>query len=138
MRRQKRILIVEDDLQARLGLQKLMKSIGYDAEGTADWLDALHLMKEERFDLAIIDMILSNRERRSVNGVDLVPLLRILNPKVSIVLVTGQGEEHLRAVAMERGATVFLEKPVEPGRLTRIVQQLLAQATDPERFPLDR
>ena len=132
MERQKRILIVEDDLQARIGLQQLMRSMGYYAEGASDWLDALHLMREELFDLAIVDIFLSRTGKRSLNGLDLIPLLRIFSPKVPVVLVTGHGDEQLRNIALKRGATLYLEKPVEPRHLTSIVHRLLAEATDSE------
>lgn len=125
-------MIVEDNLQARLGLEQLMKSIGYDAEAVGDWLDALCLMKEEVFDLAIVDVFLARMGKSSLNGLDLIPLLRIFNPQVPIVLVTGQGDDQLRGLAMKRGATLYLEKPLQPGRLTGIVHHLLAEVPDHE------
>jgi DNA-binding NtrC family response regulator len=136
-KRQKRVLIVEDDLQARLGLQQLIRSIGYDVEGVGDWLEALRLMKEEGFDLAIVDIFLSRVGIRSLDGLDLIPLLRILNPGVPVVVVTGQADEWLRANAYKRGATLYLEKPVEPGRLTQIVHQLLNQVAERDVIPPD-
>lgn len=138
MSRRKKILIIEDDLQARLGLQELMRSIGYEAEGVGDWLEALRLVKEEVFDLAIVDVFLSPIGKRSLSGLDLIPLLRVFNPKMAVVLVTGQGDEQLRAAALKHGATLYLEKPLEPRVLTWIVQRLIAEAADGERAPLDR
>ena len=132
MRSRKRILIVEDDLQARIGLQQFMRSMGYDAEGVSDWLEALHLMREELFDLAIVDIFLSRTGKNSLNGLDLIPLLRVFNPKLPVVLVTGQSDEQLRTIALKRGATLYLEKPLEPGRLTSIVRRLLAESTEHE------
>ncbi len=132
MERPKRILIVEDDFQSRIGLQQLLRSIGYNAEGASGWLEALHLMREKLFDLAIVDIFLSRTGKRSLNGLDLIPLLRVFNPKVPIVLVTGQGDEELRSIALNRGATLYLEKPVHPAYLTSIVHRLLAEATDNE------
>ena len=130
MKRRKRILIVEDDLQTRLGLQQLLKSIGYDVEGVGDSSEALRLMREEVFDVAIVDIFLCQMGKGSINGLDLIPLLRLFNPKVPVVLVTGQDDERLRLIALKRGATLYLEKPVEPGLLTLIVRQLLAEAPD--------
>ncbi len=138
MERQKRILIVEDDLQGRIGLQQLMRSIGYFAEGVSDWLDALRLMREELFDLAIVDIFLSRTGKSSLNGLDLIPLLRVFNPKVPVVVVTGQGDEQLRSIALKRGANLYLEKPVEPRYLTSTVRRLLAEASDHETAPLHR
>ena|SRR3990172_9045275 len=132
MRTRKRILIVEDDLQARIGLQQFMRSMEYDAEGVSDWLEALHLMREELFDLAIVDIFLSRTGKSSLNGLDLIPLLRVFNPTMPVVLVTGQGDEQLRTIALKCGATLYLEKPVEPGHLTSIVRRLLAESTDYE------
>ena len=100
MKKQKRILIVEDDLQARLGLQQLMETIGYDAEGAGGWLEALRLMREEVFDLAIVDIFLCQMGKSSTNGLDLIPLLRVFNPRVPVVSVTGQGDEQLRGIAL--------------------------------------
>jgi DNA-binding response OmpR family regulator len=137
MKTRKRILIVEDDLQARIGLQQLMRSIGYDAEGVSDWLEALYLMREELFDLAIVDIFLSRTGKNSLNGLDLIPLLRVFNPKVPVVLVTGQSDEQLRITALKRGATLYLEKPVEPGHLTSVIRRLIAESTDHETAHTD-
>ena len=125
-------MIVEDDLQARIGLQQFMRSMGYDADGVSDWLEALHLMREELFDLAIVDIFLSRAGKCSLSGLDLIPLLRVFNPTMPVVLVTGQGDEQLRTIALKRGATLYLEKPVEPRHLTSIVRRLLAESTDYE------
>ncbi len=137
-RRKKRILIVEDDHQARLGLQQLMCSIGYDAEGAGDWLEAVRLIEEKLFDLAIVDAFLSPRERQSIDGLDLIRLLRVFNPNVPVILVTGQGDEQLQATALKHGATLYLEKPLNPRFLTRVVQQLLGKAADERAAAFDR
>ncbi len=138
MSRRKKILIIEDDLQARLGLQELMRSVEYEAEGVGDWLEALRLVKEEVFDLVIVDVFLSPIGKRSLSGLDLIPLLRVFNPKAAVILVTGQGDERLRATALKHGATLYLEKPLKPGLLTWIVQRLLAEAAGGEASPMDR
>ena len=138
MKKRKRILIVEDDLQTRLGLEQFMRSVGHDAEGVGDWLEALYRMKENLFDLAIVDIFLSSGEKGSLSGLDLIPLLRLFNPRVPVVLVTGQGDEQLRAAALRRRATCYLEKPVEPGRLTCIVRRLLAEAPNQGTTPQGR
>lgn len=109
-----------------------MRSIGYDAEGVSDWLEALYLMREELFDLAIVDIFLSRTGKNSLNGLDLIPLLRVFNPKVPAVLVTGQSDKQLRITALKRGATLYLEKPVEPGHLTSVIRRLIAESTDHE------
>ena len=137
-RRKKRILIVEDDLQARLGLQHLMSSIGYDAEGASDWLEALCLIEEKLIDLAIVDIFLSPMGRQSFDGLDLIPLLRVFNPNVPVILVTGQGDEQLQAIALKHGATLYLEKPLKPRFLTRVVQRILGEAADEGAAPFDR
>jgi len=138
MNRQKRILIIEDDLQVQLAIQELMRSIGYDAEGVSDWWDALRLMKEEPFDLAIVDIHLSQVGKSSLTGLDLIPLLRTFNPKVRVVVISAYGDQHLRAIGLKRGAAIFLEKPVEPGHLTRTVRRLLDDEIDQERTAGER
>ncbi len=138
MKRQKSILIIEDDLQVQLGIRELMRSVGYDAEGVSDWWEALRLMKEAPFDLAIVDFHLSQVGKRAPTGPDLIPLLRTFNPRVPVVVMSGYGDEQLQAISLNRGATIYLEKPVEPERLTRLVGQLLAGQIDQEQSPADQ
>jgi len=138
VKRRTRILIVEDDVPSRFGLCELMWSMGCEAVGVGDWWEALRVMKEEPCDLALLDLCLSTGGVASPTGLDLIPLLRVLNHKMPVVLMTGYGDEQLRTLALRRGATLYLEKPVEPGRLTRLVRQLLAGEIDRQSAGPDR
>ena len=135
---QKRILVIEDDLQVQLAIRDLMRSVGYDAVGESDWWEALRLMKENPFDLAIVDIHLSRVGTRPLTGLDLIPLLRTLKPRMPVVVMSAYGDQQFRATGLKQGAAIYLEKPVEPVHLMRIVRRLLDDENDVEQIAAER
>jgi DNA-binding response OmpR family regulator len=120
-----RVLIVEDDLQSRHGLSTLARSVGYEVVAAGDWGEAVRAIKVAPCDLAIIDIGLTHGGIGSPNGLDLIPLVRLFNPTAPVVVITGYGDEQLRETALRRGASLYLEKPLEPGSLMQLMRQLV-------------
>jgi two-component system, NtrC family, response regulator AtoC len=112
MRRGHHILIVEDDLRIREGLQTLVESAGFKTTAASDYSRAAELLKSEDFDLLITDLDLPDG-----TGLDLVLLARAFLPGIATILVTAFGCSEIRKQADELKLAGYFEKPYDPAAL---------------------
>ena len=120
----KKILVVDDDLPSREGLKDSLLAEGYRVETAADGWQALRTILTGRFDVAIIDLELPVVHGVRVSGCDITRIVRAYNPAVSIILVSADDSQAVRAQAEQFRVAEFLEKPISPARLKAIVSHL--------------
>lgn len=114
-----RILIVEDDRAARLGLQALLQQAGYQTIVAADFREGRRALEHDEPDLLIADLRLGG-----FNGLQLLHV----NPRpIPAIVVTGYPDEVLQAEARQLGAE-YLVKPVSPVALLETIERLLIGA----------
>lgn len=124
-----KILIVEDDLATRMGLQELLAGVGYAAVVAADFREGRRALEQDHPDLLIVDLRL--------NGFNGLQLLHINPRPIPTIVITGFPDDVLQADARRLGAE-YLIKPVEPLKLLALVGRLLArepQLPDRRRVP---
>src|SRR5258706_9767186 len=116
-----RVLIVEDDPAARVGLEQLVKSWGFIAESASDGEEALEKVTTFRPAIVITDLVMPR--------MDGLALLRALPQQgaadVTTLLLTAQGTVETAVEAMKEGAYDYLTKPVDIQRLKILLDKIL-------------
>jgi signal transduction histidine kinase/CheY-like chemotaxis protein len=112
--RRHRILVIEDNEDARSALLAALVLHGHEVAGAADGPEALALAAEHRPDVALVDIGLPG-----LDGYALARRLRALPGGDALVLValTGYGQAESRRRAFEAGFDEYLTKPVSAERL---------------------
>lgn len=114
-----RILVVDDQPQNVLLLEKMLKAAGYaHVDGVADPRRVEPLCREHRFDLVLLDLNMPH-----LDGFEVLAQLRRLGKEryVPVVVLTAQTDHESRIRALEGGARDFLTKPFDRVEvLTRI------------------
>lgn len=105
-----KILVVDDDLDIRLGLNARLRANGYDAVFAEDGDGAIGVASEERPDLILLDLGLPDGDGFSV--LDRLKQDADLAGIPVVVLSARDAEENERR-ALGAGAAGFLEKPAE-------------------------
>ena len=118
----KKILIVEDDGNSREGLKAMLQGYGYRVDTSQNGLEAIKKIKEDRFEVAIVDINLPPVLDVPLSGWDLIPIFRSFNPTIDIIVVTGDQDNKSRAHQFELAG--FLEKPIRASQLKSILQTL--------------
>jgi CheY-like chemotaxis protein len=95
-------------------------------ETAADSWQAIKIIKEHPFDIAIVDLDLPPVHGVSVNGWDLARIFRAYHPAISIIVVSAEDRSAVKAEAERLGVSEFLEKPINPTQLKMIVRTLHA------------
>jgi len=118
----KNVLIVEDDLNSREGMKAILRMYGYHADVSEDGLQAIKKIKENRFEVALIDINLPPVLNVEITGWDLIRIFRSFNPNIQIIVVSG--EKGIQARSQPFNLAGCLEKPIRPARLKSLLENL--------------
>ena len=103
------ILIVDDDKNILVVLGLRLEAEGYKVLSASSAEDALKMAKDEMFDLALVDLKLSENE----NGIDLMERMHQVAPEVPVIILTAYGTIDTAVEAMKRGAYSYITKPFD-------------------------
>src|SRR5579863_1285433 len=102
------ILFVEDDPQQRAALGEFLTAKGMKVLSAGNCLEAEHICRIKRPDAAIFDYELPDG-----NALELMGRVKIIDPEMPILILTGQGSIQLAVEAVKLGADQFLTKPAD-------------------------
>ena len=124
---QTKVLVVEDEPNARAGLAELIASWGYRTEVAVDGAAGLDCVMRWSPDVVVTDMMMPR-----MDGLQLLDRISELPQQVAVVVLTAQGSIESAVDAMRMGAYDYLQKPVDPTRLKTILQnaQIQTEAKD--------
>jgi len=115
-----RVLVVDDEDGSRTALTLLLSTWGYDVDGAESGEEALERARTFRPAIVIADLIMPG-----LDGLGVLKALRAELPDTVIVLLTGYATIETAVMAMREGAYDYLTKPVEPGRLSALLERAL-------------
>lgn len=101
-----KILIAEDDLYTRMGLQEILKGEGYETVCAENGEEAYNLFLNEKPDLLCLDIMMP-----IINGYDLCKKIRKQNKQVPVIFISAKTEEIDKVVGLELGADDYIVKP---------------------------
>lgn len=118
-----RILVVEDNPRISAFLRKGLGEEGYTVEVAGDGDRAFQRAAEERFDAAVVDVMLPGRD-----GVRLVQDLRDAGLRFPVLLLTARDRMEDKVAGLDAGADDYLTKPFDFAELTARLRALLRRA----------
>lgn len=119
---QRLISIIDDDYAVRNGLSNLLRSAGYKVIGFASAEDFLKYNAAYSVDAIILDVKLAG-----INGFELLARLVNSRPPLPVILISGHGDERMRARAIDEGAVTFLRKPIDVDTLLTCIRHIVAK-----------
>ena len=117
---QKRILVVDDEENARLALSTILSREGYDVVSAVNGTDALAFLRSKTVDLIITDLNMPE-----MNGLTFLRELNRSHPSCDVIMVTAHGEVESYLEAMTLGVFEYINKPVKYDELKTVIDQLL-------------
>lgn len=123
-----RILVVEDDEKAAAYLRKGLTENGFVVDVTGRGEDALHLISTGTYDLAILDVMLPERD-----GWSILAELRRRGKQTPVLFLTARDTVQDRVKGLELGADDYLVKPFAFSELLARVRSVLRRG--PGRQP---
>src|SRR6185503_14647121 len=115
-----KILVVDDNPNLLELIKMRLESADYGVLATGAEEQAIKLVKDQSFDLCIVDLMLANGD-----GLSLMEDFRSINPDVPTIILTAHGSIQSAVEAMRRGAYSYLTKPFEPADLLLQIDRAL-------------
>ncbi|WHZ15242.1 MAG: hypothetical protein OJF52_002083 [Nitrospira sp.] len=120
----RRVLVVEDDHQARDLLALILEDAGYRVHAVGNPVEALEQMKRSQFEVVVIDYHMPR-----LNGLEFMTISHIVWPQTPVVLVSGDQPELSNLVVL-RGACAWIPKPYDRALLLRTIHAAAQQSME--------
>ena len=114
-----RILLVEDDKGIVTNLAEYLAKEGYEVKSASGQKDALQLVENEKFDLVLLDISLSDG-----NGFSVCKAIKS-GYHIPVIFLTASGDEHSTVTGFELGADDYIAKPFRPRELVSRIKNIL-------------
>jgi DNA-binding NtrC family response regulator len=118
-----RILIVDDEANARAALSEILHEEGYSTETAADGFKALGKLEE-----FVPDVVLTDLKMPGLDGIGLMEKGRAACPNASFVVMTAFGTIENAVEAVKKGAYNYLTKPLDFTTLALVVERAVERA----------
>ena len=119
------ILIVEDDKNAREGLQKFLESEKHRVIAFDNGKEALRYLEKNK-----VDLILTDLKMPGLDGIKMLKRSQEISSSFLVIILTAYGTVEKAVEAMKLGAYDFLTKPFEDKELIGAVQEALQKASE--------
>jgi DNA-binding NarL/FixJ family response regulator len=132
--RELNVVIVDDHVALRRGMELLLRRAGHHVVGTADDAEAGEaLILRRRPDIALVDLALPGK-----SGAAMTRSLLAEDPKLRIILYTGAADENQLLDALDAGAAGFALKSGDPEELEQAILTVAGGGDylDPRLTPL--
>jgi CheY-like chemotaxis protein len=112
-----KVLLVDDErdfveaLSERLQMRDYSSAVVYGGE------EALSIVDEDEPEVMVLDL-----KMPGMDGLEVLRRVKEKHPNVEVIVLTGQGSEDAARLCAELGACAYLEKPVDIGKLTQVMQ----------------
>jgi len=100
------LLIVDDEEVIREGMRRILSAEGYRVDTSASGRTAIEKIQEQDFDVVITDL-----KMPGMDGMEVLKTIRILQPEVPVVIITGYSTVDTAVEAMKNGAFDYIAKP---------------------------
>jgi len=116
----KRILIVDDHEVVRAGVMKIVDDLSLAFGEASTGSQALHMVREEVWDLVVLDISLGDR-----TGQEVLKELKQIRPSLPVLVLTMHAEAQYAKRAFRAGAAGFVTKDSPREELAKAIHQVL-------------
>ncbi|ACD96499.1 sigma-54-dependent transcriptional regulator [Trichlorobacter lovleyi] len=114
-----RILVADDEESMRWVLSKALRKKGYSVDLAADGNQALRQVREQSYDLVIVDI-----KMPGMSGLEFLDKARELRPDLLVVVMTAEASMKNAVEAMKRGAYDYITKPFDLEVIDAIIEKV--------------
>jgi len=112
------VLVVDDEEPFRRLLKKELTRKGYAVEVAPDGSEALRLLRDNSFDVILLDVVMP-----SIDGISLMKKLKEDSGNPAIIVLTGKATVETAVEAMKNGAYDYLTKPYKLDELVIVIDR---------------
>ncbi|MBP1751191.1 MAG: putative response regulator [Geobacteraceae bacterium] len=117
-----RILVVDDEENARMALTRLLAKEGFLVESVANGYEALNYLRHQPVQIIVTDINMPE-----MDGISFLKELNRSFPKMNVIMVTAYGGVESYLEAMNLGAFEYINKPVKIDELKLVLKKVLRE-----------
>ena len=118
--RRDRVLLVDDDDALRATLRDALEVLDVEVATASGGKEALAMLQEGDYGVVVTDLVM-----RDIDGFAVLSEAKRRGPQGRVVMLTGHGSREVAVEAMQRGATYYIEKPVDLSEFRTKVRKCL-------------
>jgi DNA-binding NtrC family response regulator len=122
LKKEGKILVVDDELSITDSLRLLLSLEGYDVETASSYNAGRVMIEKHSFDLVLTDLQLPDDRQ---GGMSLLRAVKESSPDTEVIVITGHGSVSEAVEAMNTGAFYFVEKPFEAAQIIHLVDKAI-------------
>jgi len=115
-----KILVVDDNVEFCQNVVDILELKGYEAVAAYDGYKALEMVKQDGFDLVLMDIRMP-----VMDGVETFKKLKEIAPGTTVIMITAYAVEDLIREALREGAFASLKKPLDFDELFNLIEQVI-------------
>jgi DNA-binding response OmpR family regulator len=115
-----KILLIDDEIEFTSTLAERLELRGFDVKTTDNGGSGIELIRNEFFDIAIIDLMMPG-----ISGLETLKQVKAFNTKLPVILLTGHGSTKEGMEGMRIGAVDYLMKPLDINDLLEKIRDIL-------------
>jgi response regulator RpfG family c-di-GMP phosphodiesterase len=117
-----KVLLVDDNAEIIDILNDFLTLNGCKIYKASTGKEALEVIRKADVEIVILDVKLPD-----VSGISLIDTIKIKNPTIGIIMITGYHDPNLIVEAMKKGASDFLIKPFEFDKLILVMMRVVRE-----------
>ncbi|MCS7250362.1 MAG: response regulator [candidate division WOR-3 bacterium] len=114
-----KILLIDDNFDLGNTIKELLELKGYEVEYVEDGFWALDRLKEDNFDLVIMDIVMPG-----MDGIETFKKMREIKKDIKVIFLSAFVDEKRREELNKMGIKDFLEKPCDFQKLLNKIENL--------------
>ena len=127
-----RVLLIEDDPDLGEGIRTSLREEGYTLDWLKDGESAVHALREEGFDLVVLDLGLPR-----LDGIQVLRQSRANGLTTPVLILTARDDTEDRVAGLDAGADDYLVKPFDIKELKARLRALLRRRNGPSQIQLE-
>ncbi|MDK2848173.1 MAG: hypothetical protein PWP34_1526 [Desulfuromonadales bacterium] len=122
MRNREKVLVVDDEENARIALRAILQQEGYQVDSVANGYEALEFLRQHK-----VNVVISDLKMPEMNGLSFLRELNRRYPSTRVIMVTAYGGVESYLEAIQLGAFEYIHKPVKVDELKFIMHKMLTE-----------
>jgi DNA-binding NtrC family response regulator len=122
VRVQEKVLVVDDEENARIALRAILQQEGYVVDSVANGYEALDFLRQNK-----VNVVISDLKMPEMNGLAFLRELNRRYPSTRVIMVTAYGGVESYLEAIQLGAFEYIHKPVKVDELKYIMHKMLTE-----------
>ncbi|MGD9022879.1 MAG: sigma-54 dependent transcriptional regulator [Deltaproteobacteria bacterium] len=119
-----RLLVVDDDLSMREMLEVMLTQEGYDVAYAEDGAKAIHMLKDQEYDLILCDI-----RMEPIGGLEVLQEAKARFPQTVVIMISAYATTETAVKAMKEGAYDYIPKPFNVDEVKQTIRNALDRRT---------